>query len=345
MPGLNDPVTADLPSLSQSDVLAMLDRLTKGEAPEAAPKPASVKGDAENEPESGESETPEGDTDEAETESDDKPEETEESEEEQPQRFRVKVDGKDVEVTLDELTAGYSREADYTRKTQALAEERRTWETQRDNTLKGDKDAVAKEREQYKSVLNVWGQQLSEALGANTDWESLRQQNPGEWSAKMTERHAMMQRLQGIQQEQARLGQEETSKRDEANRANLALQAKVTLDLIPEWKVTDKYKVDMDGIAAYAQSLKFTNQDLLSIADGRIMKVMHDAARYHALMAKAGKVKQTVDTVAKARPLKPGSAPIQLGSQAKVQKLASDQARRGDKRSTVALFEALLSKG
>lgn len=38
--------------------------------------------------------------------------------------YRVRVDGEDIEVTLDELLNGYQRQADYTRKTQALAEER-----------------------------------------------------------------------------------------------------------------------------------------------------------------------------------------------------------------------------
>jgi len=37
---------------------------------------------------------------------------------------RVRVDGEDVEVPYSELVKGYSREADYTRKTQALAQQR-----------------------------------------------------------------------------------------------------------------------------------------------------------------------------------------------------------------------------
>lgn len=40
------------------------------------------------------------------------------------QTYTVRVDGQDVEVTLDELRNGYSRQADYTRKTQELASER-----------------------------------------------------------------------------------------------------------------------------------------------------------------------------------------------------------------------------
>lgn len=43
----------------------------------------------------------------------------------EPDTYIVKVDGVEQEVTLDELLHGYMRQADYSRKTQALAEERR----------------------------------------------------------------------------------------------------------------------------------------------------------------------------------------------------------------------------
>ena len=42
-----------------------------------------------------------------------------------PERVAVKVDGQEIEVPWDDLLAGYSRTADYTRKTQQVAEERR----------------------------------------------------------------------------------------------------------------------------------------------------------------------------------------------------------------------------
>lgn len=43
----------------------------------------------------------------------------------EPETYIVKVNGQEQEVTLDELLHGYMRNQDYTRKTQALAEERR----------------------------------------------------------------------------------------------------------------------------------------------------------------------------------------------------------------------------
>lgn len=45
-----------------------------------------------------------------------------EAEGESGQSFTVKIDGQEVEVPLDELLNGYTRQADYTRKTQALSE-------------------------------------------------------------------------------------------------------------------------------------------------------------------------------------------------------------------------------
>lgn len=52
----------------------------------------------------------------------DEPDE-DEAEDEAPTTFTVKVDGVEMEVTLDELRSGYMRHADYTRKTQAVADE------------------------------------------------------------------------------------------------------------------------------------------------------------------------------------------------------------------------------
>lgn len=60
------------------------------------------------------------------------------------QRYvRVKVDGQDVEVPLGEALKGYSREADYTRKAQALAEQRR--EAEYALTLKAALDSSPRE--------------------------------------------------------------------------------------------------------------------------------------------------------------------------------------------------------
>src|ERR1019366_6365179 len=64
-----------------------------------------------------------------------------------PPKYTVKVDGKDVEVDEDELKKGYSRTADYTRKAQALAAERKAFD-------EGEKAKVLAERQTYSQYLD-----------------------------------------------------------------------------------------------------------------------------------------------------------------------------------------------
>lgn len=74
--------------------------------------------------------------DEAETEdddaddSDDDGEDEDDADDDQP-RYKVKANGEEIEVPLDELIRGYSRQADYTRKTSELARTRQAIELQR----------------------------------------------------------------------------------------------------------------------------------------------------------------------------------------------------------------------
>ena len=103
---------------AQEALLSLLDpEEEKPESEEA--QPAEVE---ESQPEE-EDESLEAEPEEEE-ESDEDEEESEEPTEGEEELFVVKVDGEDREVTLEELRNGYSRQSDYTRKTQQLAGER-----------------------------------------------------------------------------------------------------------------------------------------------------------------------------------------------------------------------------
>ena len=60
--------------------------------------------------------------------------------ESQEELYDITVNGNKIKVTLDELLKGYSRESDYTQKTQDLGNQRRDVESMRDN-LKKELDA------------------------------------------------------------------------------------------------------------------------------------------------------------------------------------------------------------
>ena len=88
----------------------------------------------------------------------------------QPQTFTVKVDGQEVEVTQDELINGYSRQQDYTRKTQELAQQRKTIEQQQAELAQ--RDAI------YSQLLPKMEAQLKGELANEPDWNALYEDDP-----------------------------------------------------------------------------------------------------------------------------------------------------------------------
>ena len=95
-----------------------------------------------------------------------------EEDEEQEPLYVVKIDGEEVEVPLSELQQGYSRNADYTKKTQALAEQRKEF------------DALHQDYAQRVNALNQFAYQLQQEPSIpepEIDWERLQHSDPVEW--------------------------------------------------------------------------------------------------------------------------------------------------------------------
>ena len=126
-------------------------------------------------------EEPEAETDEVEVEAEaeeveyeevgDDESEYEDVEDEAPvveQLYRVKAgDDEAMEVTLDELKNSYMRNADYTRKTQQVAEQRKAAEA--------NLEAVLGERQRYADQLTVLEEALSQQEPNQEYWDSLRE--------------------------------------------------------------------------------------------------------------------------------------------------------------------------
>ena len=98
------------------------------------------------EDESFEEESEEEEAEEAEEES----EETEGEEEEE--LYAVTVNGEEVAVSLDELLSGYSRQSDYTRKTQEIANDRKEMETLQQQ-YNSQMSTIQQERQHYMESL------------------------------------------------------------------------------------------------------------------------------------------------------------------------------------------------
>ena len=247
---------------------------------------------ASEEDESGVEDAPDEETSEEQSE-----EEEEQEEQEQPQTFTVKVDGKEVAVTLDELQKGYSRTQDYTRKTQQIAEVRKQVEQ--------ETQAVRAEREQYAQLLGALQAQL-QSSEPQVDLERLYQEDPIEWVRQKEIMRERQEKLGAIQSEQQRLFQVTQYEQQRAMEAQLASQQEALLAALPDWKDPKKAKVEKALLVESAKAAGFSDEDLKSVYDHRLVLLLRKAALFDQMVSKRQGIKPVVNNGP--RPAKPGAA-------------------------------------
>ena len=219
-------------------------------------------------------------------------------EQEQPQVFSVKIDGKEVDVTLDELQKGYSRTQDYTRKTQQIAEVRKQAE--------GELQAVRAEREQYAQLLSALEAQVQQVAQPNIDWDRLYQEDPIEWVRQREVMRDNQDRAAAIQSEQQRLSQLSQQEQAQFMQQRLQHEQEALLAAIPDWKDPKKAQAEKALLVDFGQKIGFTPDELKNVVDHRAVLMLRKAALYDQMMSKRGNIKPVTNNGP--RPAKPGAA-------------------------------------
>ena len=212
---------------------------------------------------------PEAESSETQTET----EQTEEQEIQKPSLHRVKVQGQELEVSLDELKSGYSRDSDYRQKTHALAEERRMLDDQK-TSLSRSYDGKLKE--------------LTDLIGAA---ESYIGQSSKEDLQKMYEEDPTQAAKIDFQQRQQRESfnnlkqQAEVVKLQQYNQY-LDEQKRLAATKIPEYSDPVKGVTFKNQMKNSLSEYGFNDQEIGSLADHRFLMVLRDAMEYRNLKSK-----------------------------------------------------------
>ena len=193
----------------------------------------------------------------------------EESEPVTKPKYKVKVDQEEIEVDEDELLKGYSRQADYTKKAQALAEERKAIEAQR---LEIDglraKSVEDSEEEMFEKA------QLAKVKGIlkqDIDWNTWFQQD----QAQAQQAWAEWQQYQALEKQLASSLQ---SREQERKSIQEQLQTKELQDAVTKvYEEVPDFDTIKDKLATTGLSLGFTNKELNAITDVRMVKALKDA--------------------------------------------------------------------
>ncbi|MBT3735974.1 MAG: hypothetical protein HOG25_15100 [Gammaproteobacteria bacterium] len=219
--------------------------------------------------------------------------------------YSVRVDGQDVEVTLDELQAGYSRQSDYTKKTQEIADERKGLE-QYQTQFNEQYQLLTQERQQYQQALSQLGNHLSEGINrfSTVDWAKLKEEDPIAYVTKRDEFREEKERIQQVSNQQNQISQQQATEVEQARRHSVIQESTRLKELIPEWSDPVKQPELAGKIKSYGSSQGYSDQELNNLIDSRSVNVLMKAMKYDALQQADLKTKKIKN---KPKMVKPGT--------------------------------------
>ena len=196
--------------------------------------------------------------------------------------YEVKVSGRTMEVTLDELLQGYQREADYTRSKQDLSLEK----SRLDQTLQQSQTEINQKLAKLNDLNNSAQSQL-QAEYANIDFERLYEDDPVEASKLEHKMRKRAENLQRIQYETQQAQNVELQKFIQGE------QSKV-MSLVPEFNDPGKASKLKSDMKSYLTNVGYNDQEINTIYDSRQVLLIRDALAYDKIRRANPKVKKKV---------------------------------------------------
>ena len=183
---------------------------------------------------------------------------------------QVTVNGEKIDVDLDELKAGYQKDADYRRKTEEIAIEKRELKSEEDRL----KNQYSTKMDDLNSLVVTLNAEINNDMNSK-ELDALWDEDPTE-AARVDRK--INKRKQSIQQAQQKLREHQESQFQEIlknEQKKLHLRHPEIADPIKGAKVKS-------NIMGYLSSKGFTNDDVARIYDSRMFDVIMDGMKANA---------------------------------------------------------------
>lgn len=269
------------------------------------------------------------------TDSDEEDEDAEESDDDEP-RYRVKMAGEEREITQSELIKLAQQGADYTKKSQQVAEERKRLEAESKVIIE-----ARKERMEYAQRLQALQQYLEQQAPQADDLEYLKENDPIGYAVKVAELTQQKEQMAAIRAEQERLAAMQQAETVQQQRAHIAQQAQLVSQLIPDYADAQKGESLRKELRAYAKSIGYTDEEVNSVYDARTVKALYDAMQYAKLQKAKPEVTKKVSQAPKA--MKAGNS--KSGKSSNTEQLKRDRSKlkqTGKVKDAARLFEQFI---
>lgn len=282
----------------ESFVDQMFEPQGEEETPEA-PDEDQTEGEAEPEEEEADEDQDQeeaGDDEPADDEEDEGDDE-EEADQEEPEALTVKVDGKDVPVTLEDLKRSYSGQAYIQKGMREAAEAKKATEA--------ELQTIQQERAQLAQMYQALQQQgvMKQPKPPSAE---LAETDPISY---MTERAKYEQEAQAYYEQHQQFQQltaRQTQEQQEQQKAFLAEQKDMLVRAIPELADADKAGRIQKGIVTAAKAAGYSDDELAQVQDHRALVLINKARLWDELQANKGtapaKARKVVKPGAKVTP-------------------------------------------
>jgi len=249
------------------------------------------------------------DSEEYELELDEDNDQVEDAVQDAPSNITVKVDGKEVEVTLDELKQGYSGQKYVQKGMQEAAQQRKEAE--------GVYQALLNERKQ----INELYQQLQQGGVAQAPTPPSRELFESDPIGYMEQKLSYDESKAAYDNQMAQLQQvsnQSTQAERVAKQTYLKQEMQTLQQKIPEFADSNKASKIKDRLVQVGREhYGYTPEEIGQVMDHRAIQVLHDAMKYRDIMS--GKAKAVAKTK-KARPIVKAGAKKVNDSATKVRK-------------------------
>ena len=257
---------------------------------------------------------------------------------EELQTYVVKVGGEEIEVTQEELINGYSRNSDYTRKTQELSELRKDLDNKQ-SELDSSLSDINRERAEYRELLPKIKTMLQNGFKEEPNWESLREQDQVEYLTKKQEWDEHLNKIKSVDAEYNRITEQERAERQEKLHKQLLDSQQKLSDLLPEWKDEKVKMEEISQITKTAESLGFTKEEVNSVTDYRFILLLRDASLYNK--QKTALKKKPTQAKARTKLAKPGTS-NRIKQTSSVKKAQQRVAKTGKVSDAANYFEKII---
>ncbi len=192
--------------------------------------------------------------------------------------YPVTIDGKVEKLPVKELAGGYLRTADYTRKTQELAEQRRVAESE----LQSARQA----QQQYGQLVPLLHQHLVQTMPREPEIDLINA-DPVEYMRQKAVFDTHLQRLHGAQAEMQRMNHLQAQEHERVRSQSINAGREKLRETVSEWKDDAKWEAGRKELVDYLTGPNggYSRDEVSQAADPRALVFARKAMLYDRMMA------------------------------------------------------------